>query len=131
MGHQFDDLRHIIENVEQTDRLGVCLDTCHVFAAGYDLRTSEGYEDMWKQFDTLVGRERLKAIHLNDSKNGCGTRKDRHEHIGKGHLGIEPFQFLMNDERLTNIPMILETEKDKEMTEDVENMSILRGLVTA
>jgi deoxyribonuclease-4 len=86
---------------------------------------------MWDEFDETIGRERLKAIHLNDSKNGCGTRKDRHEHIGKGHLGIEPFQFLMNDSRLMGIPMILETEKDKEMTEDVENLAILRGLVSA
>lgn len=129
LGHQFSDLAHIIERVKRPERLGVCLDTCHVFAAGYDIRTEEGYQQMWAEFDELIGRDRLKAIHLNDSKNACGSRKDRHHHIGQGEIGLEAFRMLMNDESLRHIPMVLETEKDKEMSEDVENMNVLRGLI--
>jgi len=129
LGHQFSDIAEIIHRVERKDRLGVCLDTCHVFAAGFDIRTREGYESMWRDFDTVIGREWLSAIHLNDSKNPLGSRKDRHDHIGKGQMGIEPFRFLMNDGSLRDIPMVLETEKDDEMTEDKENLATLRGLI--
>lgn len=129
LGHQFSEIAEIIHLVERKDRLGVCLDTCHVFAAGMDIRTREGYDRMWSDFDALLGREWLSAIHLNDSKNPVGSRKDRHEHIGKGHLGLEPFRHLMNDPNLRDIPMVLETEKDDEMTEDKENLATLRGLV--
>lgn len=129
LGWQFAELGHLIRNVKQPERLGVCLDTCHVFAAGYDIRTADGYQQMWTQFDAEVGRDRLKAIHLNDSKNPCGSRKDRHHHIGQGEIGLEAFRFLMNDESLRSVPMVLETEKDKAMTEDIENMAILRSLL--
>ncbi len=129
LGWQFSELAHIIDGVKRPERLGVCLDTCHVFAAGYDIRTKEGYDKLWSDFDSHVGRERLKAIHINDSKQPCGSRKDRHHHIGQGEMGLEPFRFLMNDKSLREIPKVLETDKDKDMTEDVENMNILRSLV--
>lgn len=129
LGWQFSELAHIIQGVKQPERLGVCLDTCHVFAAGYDIRTKEGYDRLWSDFDSAVGRDRLKAIHVNDSKQPCGSRKDRHDHIGQGEMGLEPFRFLMNDKSLQNVPKVLETEKDKEMTEDVENMNILKSLI--
>jgi len=129
LGWQFSELSHIIERVKQPERLGVCLDTCHVFAAGYDIRTREGYDKMWSDFDSTVGRDRLKAIHINDSKQPCGSRKDRHHHIGQGEIGLEAFRFLMNDKSLRAVPMVLETDKDAKMTEDVENMATLRGLI--
>lgn len=129
LGWQFSELAHIIERVEQPDRLGVCLDTCHVFAAGYDIRTEDGYKQMWSDFDSALGRDRLKAIHLNDSKNPCGSRKDRHHHIGEGEIGLEAFRFLMNDESLRTVPMVLETEKGDDMAEDVENMNRLKSLI--
>lgn len=129
LGAKFEHLAHIIANVKHPHRLGVCLDTCHVFAAGYDFRTAADYKRLWAEFDTIIGRDRLKAIHLNDSKFECGSRKDRHEHIGKGHIGLDGFRLLMNDKSLVSVPMVLETEKDDQMTEDVENMKVLRDLV--
>lgn len=129
LGNQFQELAAIIDRVENKERLGVCLDTCHVFAAGFDLRTQDGYESMWAEFDLIIGRKWLMAIHLNDSKQPLGSRKDRHEHIGKGQLGLEPFRFIMNDSKLNKIPKVLETDKDDEMTEDKENMATLRSLV--
>ncbi|MGI8905249.1 MAG: deoxyribonuclease IV [Candidatus Sumerlaeaceae bacterium] len=129
LGNQFEELAAIIDGVERKDRLGVCLDTCHVFAAGFDVRTREGYDLMWKDFDRIVGRKMLMAIHLNDSKQPLGSRKDRHEHIGKGQLGLEPFRFIMNDPKLKKIPKVLETDKDDKMTEDQENMATLRSLL--
>jgi deoxyribonuclease-4 len=129
LGNQFEELAAIIERVENKERLGVCLDTCHVFAAGFDIRTREGYDQMWSDFDRIIGRKWLMAIHLNDSKQPLGSRKDRHEHIGKGHLGLEPFRFIMNDAKLKKVPKVLETDKDDEMTEDKENMATLRSLL--
>jgi deoxyribonuclease-4 len=129
LGNAFEELAAIIDQVDNKERLGVCLDTCHVFAAGFDLRTEDGYRKMWTDFDRIIGRKWLMAIHLNDSKQPLGSRKDRHEHIGKGHLGLEPFRFIMNDSRLEKIPKVLETDKDDEMTEDKENMATLRSLV--
>jgi deoxyribonuclease IV len=129
LGNEFEQIAAVIERVERKDRLGVCLDTCHVFAAGFDVRTREGYDSMWALFDKTIGRKMLMAIHLNDSKQPLGSRKDRHEHIGKGHLGLEPFRFIMNDPKLKNIPKVLETDKDDAMTEDKENMATLRSLV--
>jgi deoxyribonuclease-4 len=129
LGWQFSELAHIINNVRKPERLGICLDTCHVFAAGYDIRTEAGYKQLWADFDSVIGRDNLKAIHLNDSKQPCGSRKDRHHHIGQGEIGLEAFKFIMNDKSLRGIPMVLETEKDKEMTEDVKNMKLLRSLL--
>jgi deoxyribonuclease IV len=109
LGYRFEQLAEILEKTENPNRLGVCLDTCHLFAAGYDLRTLSTYEATFQEFDAIVGLERVKAFHLNDSKKGLGSRVDRHENIGKGELGLEPFRFLLNDPRFACLPMLLET----------------------
>lgn len=129
IGYRFEHLRKIIDLVEERERMAVCMDTCHVFAAGYDLSTERGYEETFREFDTIVGLDRLVAFHVNDSKRELGSRVDRHEHIGKGRIGTQGFSFLMNDARFGNIPKILETPKGPEMKEDVENMRVLRGLI--
>jgi deoxyribonuclease-4 len=129
LGYSFAQLQAMIEGVKEPERLGVCFDTAHAFAAGYELRTREGYEATWAEFDATVGMNRLKAIHLNDSKRELGSRVDRHEHIGQGLLGLEPFRFLVNDPRLRGLPMTLETEKGPDLAEDKENLSLLRSLI--
>jgi deoxyribonuclease-4 len=129
IGHEFGHIAQIISSVRQPKRLGVCLDTCHVFAAGHDLRARKGYEAMWREFDAALGAGILGAIHVNDSKKPLGSRVDRHEHIGKGELRLEAFRFLMNDPRLRGVPMVLETDKGPDMAEDIENMRLLRSLV--
>jgi deoxyribonuclease-4 len=131
IGYRFEHLRDIIELVDEKERMGVCLDTCHLFSAGYDISTESGWNDTIALFDESVGLQRLVAIHTNDSKKGLGSRVDRHEQIGKGTIGLGGFRMLMNDARLANIPKILETEKSEDMHEDVENMNILRSLVTS
>ncbi len=113
LGHRFEHLKTIIDQVEDKSRIGVCLDTCHTFAAGYDLRTPETYELTMQEFDRIVGFSYLKGMHLNDAKITLGSRLDRHHSIGQGHLGLEPFRLLMQDSRLDNIPLILETIDDK------------------
>lgn len=129
LGRSFEELAAIIDRVEARDRVMVCLDTCHVFAAGYDFRTPDGYAVMMRQFDELIGIERLQAIHLNDSKNGLGTNKDRHEHIGEGEIGLDGFRLLVNDPRLIGVPALLETEKGEDNVEDGRNLAVLRALV--
>ncbi len=129
LGYTFDQLRAMIEGVKEPERLGVCFDTAHAFAAGYELRTREGYEATWAEFERALGLARLRAIHLNDSKRGLGSRVDRHEHIGKGELGLAPFRFLLNDPRFRGIPMTLETEKGADLAEDKENLAVLRSLI--
>lgn len=129
LGFTFEQLRRIIDMVDAENRFGICLDTAHVFAAGYDITTREGYEQMWEEFDKILDLERLKAVHLNDSKKDLASRVDRHEHIGKGKLGLEPFRMLLNDERFERVPMILETPKGPDYEEDKENLSVLRGLI--
>lgn len=129
LGVTFDEIAAIIKRSANPKRLAVCLDTCHVFAAGHDLRTRPGYDAMWLQFDRVLGLRRLAAIHLNDSKKPLGSRRDRHEHIGKGEMGLEPFRFLLNDTRLRAIPMVLETDKGPDLAEDVENLRVLRSLI--
>lgn len=111
LGHRFEHLAAIIRRLDGSPRVGVCLDTCHLIAAGYDMRTPEGYEQTFREFDALVGLDRLKVFHLNDSKKPCGSRVDRHEHIGQGCLGLEPFRRLLNDSRFSDLPMLLETPK--------------------
>ena len=106
-----------------------CLDTCHLFAAGYDLRTAEAYAATLDEFDRLCGIERLKCFHFNDAKKPLGSRVDRHDHIGTGQLGLDAFGFILNDPRLVDVPKILETEKSEDMHEDVENLRVLRGLI--
>ena len=129
LGHTFEQLRAMIDGVSEPERLGVCFDTAHAFAAGYELRTREGYEATWAHFDHILGLDRLRAIHLNDSKKELDSRVDRHEHIGQGLLGLEPFRFLVNDIRFRGIPMTLETEKGPDLAEDKENLATLRSLV--
>ena len=111
LGHRFEHLAAIIDALGGTPRVGVCLDTCHLLTAGYDLCSREGYEETFRQFGRLVGFSRLKAFHLNDSKKPCASRVDRHEHIGKGCIGLEPFRWLLNDARFARLPMLLETPK--------------------
>jgi deoxyribonuclease IV len=129
LGYRFEQLAQIIDWVEDKPRIGICLDTCHIFAAGYPIQTEKDYKATMKEFDTVLGLERLKAIHLNDSKKGFGSKVDRHEHIGKGEMGLEPFRFLLNDKKLSKIPKILETPKGEELLEDIENLKILRSLI--
>jgi deoxyribonuclease-4 len=118
--------------VAHPERLGVCLDTCHLFAAGYEIRTAKGYRETLRAFEATVGLHRLKAIHLNDSKGDRGSRVDRHEHIGKGRIGREGFRHFVRDRRLDGIPMILETPKDDDpLRADRRNLRILRTLAGA
>jgi deoxyribonuclease-4 len=128
LGARFEDLAEILGLVDDPAHIGVCLDTCHIFAAGYDIRTPDAYEKTMKEFDRVVGFRNLHAIHVNDSKMPFNSRKDRHEHIGQGEIGEEAFRSLMRDERLRHIPMSLETDKDEAMTEDVMNLGVLRRL---
>ncbi|MBI2339760.1 MAG: deoxyribonuclease IV [Deltaproteobacteria bacterium] len=128
VGHRFEHLAAIMEKVKEQKRIGVCFDTQHAFAAGYDLRTGEGYAGVWEEFDRIVGIKWLRAFHLNDSKKELGARVDRHEHIGKGLLGLTAFKCLMNDKRFDNIPMSLETPKSEDCHEDKEALDLLRSL---
>lgn len=109
LGYRFEHLAHLIEHVEDKSRIGVCLDTCHAFTAGYDLRTQDTYAETMQAFEEIVDFKYLKAMHLNDSKPELGRRVDRHESIGKGKLGTDPFRFIMQDERMDEMPLILET----------------------
>ena len=128
LGCSFDQMRRIFDSVKRSDLMRLCLDTEHAFAAGYDLRTQEGYERTFGELAEMVGMDRLAAFHLNDSKKQLGSRVDRHEHIGKGHMGLEPFRRLLNDPRFAGLPMCLETPKGPDLKEDVENLATLRGL---
>jgi len=112
LGYKFDQIAHIIDKVEDKTRVGVCVDTCHSYSAGYDLRSEEGYRKTWEEFDNTIGASYLRALHLNDDKRELGSRIDRHEEIGKGTLGEEFFIRLVNDPRFDNIPLILETPND-------------------
>jgi deoxyribonuclease-4 len=114
---------------EDKKRMGVCLDTCHIFAAGYPIQKEEEYKATMKEFDGVLGLERLRVIHLNDSKKGLGSKVDRHTHIGQGELGLEPFRHILNDKRLLKVPKILETPKGDELLEDIENLKLLRSLI--
>jgi deoxyribonuclease-4 len=129
LGYTFDQLRAMIDAVKDPDRLGICFDTAHAFAAGYELRTRDGFDATWAEFDRLLGIDQLRAIHLNDSKKGLASRVDRHEHIGQGELGLEPFRFLLNDARFYGVPMTLETDKGPDLAEDKENLAVLRALI--
>jgi deoxyribonuclease-4 len=129
LGYRFEQLIAIIDGSAYADRFGVCLDTCHVFAAGYDLTTREGYDHVFAEFDRIIGLERLLAFHVNDSKKGLNCRVDRHEHIGRGAMGLAPFRFLMNDPRFGNIPKFLETPKGDNDEMDAVNLGTLRDLI--
>lgn len=129
LGATFEHLAYLLAETAEGKRLGICLDTCHIFAAGYELRTAGGYDETIAAFDRVIGLDRLKAIHLNDSKYPFDSRRDRHEHIGKGYLGEESFRHILNDIRLDGLPGVLETPKSKDLHEDRENLAALRALI--
>ena len=128
LGDRFEQIAYVIDNVREPERLCVCLDTAHVHAAGYDLATEASTRKMFTEFDRTIGLARLAALHLNDSKTERGSRVDRHEHIGKGKIGLKAFRYIMREPRFRKIPKVLETPKGKELLEDVENMKTLRAL---
>jgi len=129
IGYKFEHLRKIIDLIEDKERMTVCIDTAHVFAAGYDIKDPNNYEKVIKEFDDIVGLGRLKCFHMNDSKKPLGSRVDRHEHIGEGFIGLEGFGNIMNDNRFEHVPKILETPKGKEQLEDIKNINTLRELI--
>jgi deoxyribonuclease-4 len=129
LGYKFEHLAKIIDLVEEKERMSVCIDTAHIFASGYNIRDEKKYEKVIKDFDEIVGLERLNCFHINDSKKELGSRVDRHDHIGKGFIGIEGFRNIMNDKQLQHIPKILETPKGKEQLEDLENLAVLKSLI--
>jgi deoxyribonuclease-4 len=139
LGHRFEHLAAIIGHLRGSKRIGVCLDTCHLVASGYDITTESGYRDTFEQFDRIVGIERLRAFHGNDSKRPCGSRVDRHEHIGQGCIGLDPFRRLLHDARFEGLPILIETEKTHGAEKrgavvadplDVRNLETLRRLRT-
>ncbi len=130
LGYSFGQLARLIKLTEGGEALGICFDTCHAFAAGYEIRTPQGYEATFQELDEIIGLARLKVFHLNDAKGDLGSRLDRHEHIGQGRLGLEPFRMLLNDERFRELPKVLETPKGPKMEEDKENLAVLRSLTS-
>jgi deoxyribonuclease-4 len=130
LGHRFEQLAEILERAENRSRLGVCFDTCHALAAGYEFRDASSASDLFRRFDDVIGLDRLKAFHLNDSRFGIGTRKDRHEHIGRGEVGLEAFRLILNDPRFRDLPMVLETPKGEDLAEDRENLAVLRAMIS-
>lgn len=120
VGSTFTQLRYIIDRIEQQDRVGVCIDTCHAFAAGYDLKTEDGFRRTWDEFDAVVGFDRLRAMHLNDSMKPLASHVDRHEQLGRGHIGIDCFRMLMQDSRFDNMPLVLETPDPEQWAAEIE-----------
>ncbi len=129
LGHTFEEIAAIINNSAQSERLVVCFDTCHALTAGYEFRTPESYQAMMAEFEQIIGLERLKVIHINDSQNDFGSRVDRHTHIGEGFIGLEPFGYFLNDPRLKNIPFLLETPVKKDPQDNIKNLETLWALV--
>ena len=131
LGHRFEQIGYLLENVRNPDLLGVCVDSCHIFAAGYPLQTKEEYAETMAEFDRHIGINRIRAWHLNDSKKPLGSRVDRHEHIGEGFLGLEPFRHIVNDIRFADTPMYLETEKGERDGVDLDamNLATLNSLI--
>lgn len=129
VGYRFEHLRDIIGSISHSDRIAICVDTCHIFAAGYDIRKEEDYQKTMENFDQNIGLDRLRVFHFNDSKRKCGVRVDRHEHIGQGEIGISGFSWILNDNRFAKVPKILETPKGKTHREDKRNLKVLRSLV--
>jgi deoxyribonuclease-4 len=137
IGYRFEQLAAIIDHLDGSPRVGVCLDTCHLVASGYDIASANGYDETFAAFDRVVGRGRLRVLHANDSKRPCGSRVDRHEHIGEGCLGLDPFRWLLHDERFAHLPLIIETEKTADCNKprlieldplDAKNLDTLRRL---
>ena len=131
LGSRFEELAQVLEKSKHTEQLGVCLDTCHIFGAGYDIRSPRVYEQTIQEFDRVIGLERLKFFHVNDSKKELASRVDRHEHIGQGHIGLDGFALLVNDPRFAGLPMVLETPKQKDLAEDRKNLAVLKQLLTS
>jgi deoxyribonuclease-4 len=128
LGSRFEEIGHIRQHSRFPEKIGVCLDTCHIFAAGYDIRSEPAYQATLAEFDRLIGLEHLRFFHLNDSKKDLGSRVDRHEHIGAGCIGSGGFSLLVNDPRFQDHAMTLETPKGEDLLEDIENLQLLRGL---
>jgi deoxyribonuclease-4 len=129
LGGELKHLGHIFDKVKNPKRLGVCLDTCHFLAAGYDIRSAKGWNEAMQEADAMFGIEQIVAFHLNDSKGDLGSHLDRHEHIGKGKIGVDGFRHIVNDPRFTDHPACLETPKKEDLKEDIENLRVLRSLV--
>jgi len=129
IGRAFEELAQIADQIADPACIGYCFDTAHGLASGYELRTPEGYAETFERFDRVLGLDKLYCIHLNDSKYDLGEGRDRHEQIGKGHVGLEAFRMLLNDPRFVDLPMLLETPKGPDMREDVENLAVLRSLI--
>lgn len=129
LGCSFEQIKKIMDLTHEPERLKICFDTAHAFAAGYDIRTKEGYERTFSELDEKIGLQKLAAFHLNDSKKELGSRVDRHEHIGKGEIGSETFKRLMQDQRFFGLPMCLETPKGPDLKEDIENLTLLRSFL--
>ena len=129
LGSRFEELGEILKAANHPDRVGICLDTCHILAAGYEFRSAATYAETMARLDRAVGLERLFGVHLNDSMGDLGCRRDRHEHIGKGNVGIEAFRLILGDARLRDIPMVLETEKGDDLAEDRMNLAELRTVL--
>ena len=129
LGRTFEELAFILGGCREPERLCVCIDTAHLFAAGYDLATDEAVRKTFSHFQSVIGFDRLAAIHMNDSKVAAGSRVDRHEHIGKGKIGLHVFRYIMRDPQFGHIPKVLETPKGKDMAEDVVNLARLRSLL--
>ena len=120
LGYKFEHLAHIIDKIEDKSRVGVCIDTCHMFTAGYDIRTREAYDKTWNEFDKIVGREYLMGMHINDSKPDLGSRVDRHDSLGVGKIGWDAFRFIMNDDRMDDIPLVLETINEEIWAQEIQ-----------
>ena len=127
LGYKFEHLAHIIDKIEDKSRIGVCIDTCHMFTAGYDIRTREAYDKTWGEFDSIIGREYLMGMHINDSKPDLGSRVDRHDSLGEGKIGWDAFKFIMNDDRMDDIPLILETINEDIWAQEIQALYALVG----
>jgi len=125
LGYKFEHLAHIIDKIEDKSRVGVCIDTCHMFTAGYDIRTRETYDKTWESFDTIVGNQYLMGMHINDSKPPLGSRVDRHQSLGQGEIGWDAFKFIMNDSRMDDIPLVLETIDESIWAEEIKELYAL------
>jgi len=129
LGARFEELGEILKAAKHPERVGICFDTCHALAAGYEFRSASTYRETMTALDRAVGLDRLLGIHLNDSKGDLGCRRDRHEHIGKGALGLEAFRLVLTDRRFRDVPMVLETEKREDLEEDRVNLNVLRSVL--
>jgi deoxyribonuclease-4 len=129
LGASFDEIGWVLSNADCAERLGMCFDTCHALAAGYEFRDRRSYRATVRELDRVVGLEHLRAFHLNDSKHPLGSRRDRHEHIGRGEVGLEAFRLILNDRRFRRVPMVLETPKGEDLAEDRVNLGVLRAMI--